>query len=235
MTLSEIMEELRLMGSEQTKQIFMRHGATEPFFGVKVGDMKTIVKRTKKNHELSLALYETGNSDAMYLAGLIADEKKISADELQKWAENATWYMISEYTVAWIAAESAHGWQLGNSWIHSDIEKIAASGWATLSNCLSLTPDESLDLDAIRTLLHTIETTIHDAPNRVRYTMNGFVIAVGSAVKPLLEEAKQVAENIGKVSVNVGNTACKVPFAPEYIEKLIEQGRWGKKKKMARC
>ena len=56
----------------------MNHGAKEPFFGVKVGDLKKILKKTKKNHELSLELYKTGNSDAMYLAGLMADEKKIT-------------------------------------------------------------------------------------------------------------------------------------------------------------
>ncbi len=64
------------MGSEQTKKVFMRHGAREPFFGVKVGDMKKIVKRVKKNHELSLALYDTGNGDAMYLAGLMPTKRK---------------------------------------------------------------------------------------------------------------------------------------------------------------
>lgn len=30
---------------------------------------KEILKKTKKNHELSLELFATGNSDAMYLAG----------------------------------------------------------------------------------------------------------------------------------------------------------------------
>jgi 3-methyladenine DNA glycosylase AlkD len=234
-TVSGIMEELRLMGSEQIKKVFVRHGAREPFFGVKVGDMKTIVKRLKKNYELSLALFDTGNSDAMYLAGLIADEKKMTQADLQKWAENAYWYMISEFTVAWIAAESEHGWELGNRWIQAEQENIAASGWATLSSWMALTPDSELDLEAIRAFLKTIQSTIHESPNRVRYTMNGFVIAVATYVEPLLPEAQNVAQSIGKVSVQMGKTACKVPFAPDYIENIIQQGRVGKKKKMVRC
>ncbi len=48
MTTEEILSELQQMGSEQTKKTWARHGAREPFFGVKVGDMKTIVKRVKK-------------------------------------------------------------------------------------------------------------------------------------------------------------------------------------------
>ena len=107
MTVDEIMSQLKEMGSAQTVKTFASHGApVDRMYGVKVGDLKTIVKKVKKNHDLSLALYSTGNSDAMYLAGLIADEKKISKADLKEWAQNAPWYMITEYTVAWIAAES---------------------------------------------------------------------------------------------------------------------------------
>lgn len=77
MTLEDVMQELEGYGDERNKSTLMKHGAQEPFFGVKVADLKKVLKKTKKNHELSLALYQTGNSDAMYLAGLMADEKQI--------------------------------------------------------------------------------------------------------------------------------------------------------------
>ena len=117
MTFNEVMTELEAMGNEQTKKVLTRHGAKEPFFGVKVGDLKKIVKKVKKNHELSLALYETGNSDAMYLAGLIADKNQITKVQLQDWAEKAYWYMICEYTVPWLTAESPYGHELAMEWI----------------------------------------------------------------------------------------------------------------------
>lgn len=114
MQFKEVMLELESMGSESTRKTYLRHGAPDSFFGVKVGDLKTIVKKLKKNHALSLELYRSGNSDAMYLAGLIADEKKINKEELEEWARLASWYMISEYTVAWVAAESKFGWELAS-------------------------------------------------------------------------------------------------------------------------
>jgi len=89
MTKAEVMAELKKSGSDQTRKVLMRHGAKDPFYGVKVTDLKKIVNKVKKNHELSLELYDTGNSDAMYLAGLIADENKISKNDLQKWVQNA--------------------------------------------------------------------------------------------------------------------------------------------------
>ena len=235
MTLNEVMQELEAYGNEQTKKTFMKHGAVEPFFGVKVGDMKKILKKTKKNHELSLALFDTGNGDAMYLAGLMADEKQINKEQLNNWVRNASWYMVSEYTVPWIASESPYGMELGLEWIESDEEKIASSGWSTLGSVASITPNEDIDLKVYEDLLDKVGNEIHDAPNRVRYVMNGFVIAVGSFIPELTEKAKEVAGKIGKVSVDMGGTACKVPLATDYIAKVEKMGRIGKKKKVARC
>mgnify|MGYP002145948961 CR=1 FL=1 len=89
MTASEIMKQLEKMGDAQTKKTFLRHGAQEPLFGVKIAELKTILKKTKKNHALSLELYKTGNSDAMYLAGLMADETKITEADLNEWVKKA--------------------------------------------------------------------------------------------------------------------------------------------------
>ena len=65
--------------------------------------------------------------------------------------------------------------------------------------------------------------------------MNSFVIAVGTYVEPLLAKAKKTAATIGTVAVDVGDTACKIPVATEYIEKIEAMGRLGVKKKTMRC
>lgn len=235
MTANQILKELKNYGNENTKRIFMNHGAPEPFYGVKVQDLKKIQKKIKKNHELALELYDTGNSDAMYLAGLIADESKMSKAQLKKWVKQATWYMISEYTVPWVSSETAFGFELGLEWIDSKQDKIASAGWATLSSYAMVHPDEELDKKTYKSLLKRVEKNIHSSPNRSRYTMNNFVIAIGGAIPDLTKEAQRVAAKIGKVDVDQGGTACKVPMATDYIQKIIDRGSVGKKRKTARC
>lgn len=235
MTVTEILDKIKELGSDQAKKIFMNHGATGVYYGVKVADLKVIQKKVKKNHELAIQLYDSGVSDAMYLAGLVAEPKKMTKAQLQKWAQNATWYMISEYTVAWVTSESDYAWELGIEWIDSKEEKIASSGWATLSNYVSLVPDEQLDIRELRSLLKRVAKEIHIVSNRVRYTMNGFVISVGTYVKELTEDAKKIGREIGKVQVDLGGTACKVPYAVEYITKVEDKGYVGKKRKTAVC
>ncbi len=235
MTYEEIMTKLKELGTDQTKQIYLNHGVKEPYFGVKIGDLKKLVKYVKKDHELALKLYNSGNHDAMYLAGLSVNPKFISKETLQDWVQKAYWYMIAEYTVAQVAAESGYGLELAREWMQSEEEMIAVAGWSTYSNYLSITSNEELDFSEIRDLLNKIRENIHDERNRVRYVMNGFVISVGCYVPELTEEAKQVAETIGKVHVDVGNTACKVPLAVEYIEKVIDKKKVGIKRKTCIC
>lgn len=235
MTTEQVMKELEKKGSASIKKIFLNHGAKEPLYGVRVGDLKVIQKKVKKDHELAMSLYRTGNYDAMYLAGLIADESKMNRKDLEQWAEKATCDGISEYTVAWVAAESKYGWELSMKWIDSSKQKIAAAGWNTLSGVIAMKPDSELNIPAIKKLLQRIIKEIHSAPNRVRYTMNGFIIGVGGYIKELTNEAIDAAKKIGDVYVDMGGTACKVPAAAEYIRKMEVKGYIGKKKKTVKC
>lgn len=235
MTVEEILSELSSLSSPSTKKVLMNHGAKEPFFGVKVGDLKTIQKRIKTNHQLALQLYDSGVSDAMYLAGLISDPPKMTKAQLQTWVKKAYWYMLSEYTVPWVTAESRFAVPLALEWIKSPKEGIAAAGWSTYSSFLAINPDDSLDLGEIETLLSRIPKELPNSKNRVRNVMNGFLIAVGSYVAPLTENAKTTAKAIGKVIVDMGNTDCKVPDALASIEKVEGMGRVGVKRKTAMC
>jgi 3-methyladenine DNA glycosylase AlkD len=235
-TVAEVMAELEKLGSEQTRKTFARHGApVDQMFGVKVGDLKTIVKKIKGNQKLALELYATGNSDAMYLAGLVADGAAMSKKELESWAKQASWHMIGEYSVPWVTSENAAATELAMKWIKSKTPKIAATGWATYSTLISFRPDEELDLAEIQELLETVGSQVHAAPDRVAYSMNNFVICVGSYVKPLLAKAKAIAKKIGVVKVDMGDTSCKVPLASESIAKIESMNRVGQKRKAVRC
>lgn len=235
MTVNEVLAELEKAGDPITKKTLMRHGAQEPFFGVKVQNLKLIQKKIKKNQKLALELFNTGNSDAMYLAGLIADPKLFTKKQLQEWVKNAYWYMISDYTIAWVASESKFGWELALDWINSKKEYIASAGWSTLSGLIAIQNDEEIDLDMINRLIERCEKEIHSSQNRVKYSMNNFIIAAGSYIKPLHDTAIQTAEKIGKVEVDMGGTACKVPNAVDYINKVKLLGKLGKKRKTNIC
>jgi 3-methyladenine DNA glycosylase AlkD len=236
-TVRSIMAGLKAKGSDSTRKIYVRHGIpADRVFGVSVANLKTIAKAIKGDQKLAGGLYETGNMDAMYLAGLVADGSQMTEGQLAKWAKSAKGLgIISEYTVPWMAVESAHARTLAPKWIKSKDESIASCGWCTYSGIVATRADQDLDQQEIAELLETVAKEIHAAENRVRHTMNGFVIAVGTYVKPLASQAKRTAKQIGKVSVDMGETACQVPLATAAIEKAESSGKLGRKRKTIRC
>lgn len=235
MTVDEIMADLKANGSESIKNILLKHGVKEPFFGVKVEHLKTIQKKVKTNYQLAKDLYATGNADAMYLAGLVADDAQMSKSDLQTWAKQAVSNNISEYTVPWVATGNKLGYELALEWIDSPEEYIAAAGWSTLSNWVSQKPDGDLDIQGLKKLLQRVVQTIHTSENRVRNVMNSFLIALGAYVIPLTDDVIAAAKQIGVVTVDVGDTSCKVPDAAERIMKIKDRGALGKKKKVVKC
>lgn len=100
MTANQLLKELAAFGSDQTKRIYLSHGAKEPLFGVKIGDLKKLQKRAGILYETALELWDSGNADARYLAALCADENRMTKRDLRKWAREADWPMLSEYAVA---------------------------------------------------------------------------------------------------------------------------------------
>ena len=234
MKAAEILAQLENMGNEGTARVLRNHGAHDPCLGVKIGDMKALQKRLKRDYSLSLELYDSGIYDAMYLAGLVADPERMTKKDLTRWIKTAS-RPIASYVVGPIAAGSPAGWSQALAWIKSkkEIENIA--GWATVAATASLYPDDELDLDEYQRLLTEVERTIHAAKDAVRYEMNAFVISVGSYIGSLTETAIETGQRVGVLKVDTGKTACEVPFAPDYIQKVKARGSIGKKRKSAMC
>jgi len=235
MTAKEILAEMKPLGRESYKRmLFNNYGVKEPCFGVPISDLKRFQKRIKMDYQLALDLYDSGNYDAMYLAGLIADDARMTKKDLQRWVEKAYAGSLGA-SVPWVAAGSAHGWDLALEWIDSKTDRIAAAGWGTLGSLVSVKDDTELNLTELKRLFQRVQKTIHSAPDAVRYQMNSFVIAVGSYVQSLTGVAIQTGEKIGPVMADLGNNSCQVPFAPDYIRKVQKRGTIGKKRKSAKC
>jgi len=236
-TVDSVLGELKAKGSEKTRAMYARHGvAPGRSLGVSVADMKTIAKTIKGQQGLAMELYASGVFEAMYLAGMVAHGAKMSREELWAWAKGCDGLnMISDYTVPWVAVENAAGRELAMEWIASDEEYVVAVGWRTYAGLVTTKPDAALDLKEIEKLLGMVVERIGGAKNRVKYTMNGFVITVGSYALPLVGKALAAGREMGEVEVDMGDTSCKVPLVSDYIAKVAAAGKQGVKRKTIRC
>jgi len=116
-TFAEVMRELEQAGSAQTRKTYTRHGVTGPMFGVSFATLKAMTKRINVDHELALALWDTGNFDAQNLAVKIIDPARITSAELDRWIRGSSWALMCGSYAAMLPAEGPHGAAKAAQWL----------------------------------------------------------------------------------------------------------------------
>ena len=235
MNLQMVMQELKALGKERTKKIYESNGAHEPLFGVATGAMKPIAKKIKKNQPLAEQLYATGNYDAMYFAGIIADPKVMAESDFERWMDAAYFYMLSDYVVAVTLAETDIAQDVADKWISSGEELRMSAGWSCYCWLLGNRPDSEFSESKIANMLEIVENTIHDSPERTKYAMNNFIYTVGISYLPLHEKAVKTAKAVGQVEVKRDKKKSSFLLASESIQKEVDKGKLGFKRKYVRC
>lgn len=235
MKLEEVLNELEALGTERTKKIYMGQGAKEPLFGVATGAMKPIAKKIKGNQALAEELYATGNFDAMYLAGMIADAKAMTESDFERWMENAYFHMISDFIVAVTLAETDFAQEVSDRWIATGEERYVTAGISCYSWLIGSRPDDEFNKDKILKMLNEIRETIHEQPKRVKSAMKTFIISAGISYEPLHQEILEVASAVDEGEVPRGNAKCGDPTTFGKITREVDKGRLGFKRKNVRC
>ncbi|MGE7837096.1 DNA alkylation repair protein [Viridibacillus arvi] len=235
MNLQTVMQELEALGKERTKKMYLTNGAHEPLFGVATGAMKPIAKKIKINQSLAEELYATGNYDAMYFAGIIADPKAMTESDFDRWIDGAYFYMLSDYVVAVTLAEADIAQDVADKWIASGEELRMSAGWSCYCWLLGNRLDEEFSESKIANMIEIVKNTIHVSPERTKSAMNNFLYTVGVSYLPLHEKAVDIAKAVGPVEVKRDNKKSSFLNAFESIQKEVDRGKIGFKRKHVRC
>ncbi len=235
MDFETVMQELEALGKERTKKMYISNGAHEPLFGVATGAMKPIAKQIKINQPLAEELYATGNYDAMYFAGIIADPKAMTESDYDRWIDGAYFYMLSDYVVAVTLSESDIAQDIADKWIASGDELRMSAGWSCYCWLLGNRKDHEFSESKISDMLDLVKNTIHNSPERTKSAMNNFLYTVGISYLPGHEKAVETAKEVGIVEVKRDKKKSSMLNAYESIQKEIDKGRLGFKRKYVRC
>jgi 3-methyladenine DNA glycosylase AlkD len=213
---TQALAKLESLGTAQNRKIYGRHGVTREMYGVSYANLGKLVKEIKVDHALALDLWASGNHDARVLATMVADPDAIDAKTLNAWAKALDSYVIAD-AFSKLAAQSPVGRKRTETWVRSKDEWIGTAGWNVVAQVADGLPEATC-----RELLTTIESGIHKAKNRARYSMNNALISIGARGGALQKAAVAAAKRIGPVEVDHGETGCKTPDAAAYIKKTLE-------------
>lgn len=230
-----VMKELEGLSNERMKKSYISNGAREPLFGVATGKMKPIAKKVKGNQLVAEQLYASGNYDAMYLAGMIVDTTSMTELDFERWMDAAYFYMLSDYVVAVTLAETDFAQVLADKWIASGEDLRMSAGWSCYCWLLGNRKDEEFSTNKLAGMLERVRKTIHDSQDRTKSSMNNFVYTVAISYVSLHEQAVETAKAIGPVEINREKKKSSMLLASENIQKALDRGQLGFKRKHVRC
>jgi len=235
MDFEKVMKELESLGTERTKKSYISRGAKEPVLGVATGAMKPLSKRIGINQPLAEELYATGCFDAMYFAGIIADPNQMSEKDYDRWMDSAYFHMISDYIVAVTLSESDLAQKISDKWIRSGEDLKMSAGYSCYCWLLGNRKDNEFDKGKLLEMIQMVKENIHEAPFNTKNAMSNFLYTVAISYVPLHKEAFSIAEELGEIELRKEDKKKKVLIPIETIQKELDRGRLGFKRKYVRC
>lgn len=217
LTYDAAMAALAASGSEQTRTTYLRHGASEPLFGVKFGDLRPLARRIGPDQALADQLWASGNADARLLACMVADPTSVSEDGLDAWLENIDSYFLVDTFVSSLASRVPGRRERAERWIDSRRDRTAQAGW-DLMNLVALS-DEQVPSGYFEAQLDTIAERMEQYGNWTRRSASNAITGIGLRSDELEAAARRTASALGHVEFDPGQTACVMPDPIEYLEK----------------
>jgi 3-methyladenine DNA glycosylase AlkD len=219
MTLKETLAQLKALGGEKMRAQNNRNGAGDNQFGVRLGDIRKLAKEIKTDHELALALWETGNIDARLLATLLIKPKKLSADAMDRMVRSVNFVQVAEWLIAYVVKNHPDKETLRQEWMTTDDPWAARAGWSLTSERIAKNP-KGLDLPAI---LDRIESEMPVAAPEVQWTMNFCLAGIGIHFPKHRKRAIAIGETLGIYRDYPVSKGCTSPFAPIWINEMVRR------------
>jgi 3-methyladenine DNA glycosylase AlkD len=219
MTVNEVLTRLEALGNEKVRLHNSRHGAQGHQFGVMRGDIRTLAKTIKTDHGLAVALWETGNIDARFLAVLIINPKRLSMEDLDSMARSERFAEVIDWLYAYVIKDHPDKEQLREQWLLADDPMAARLGWSLTSGRVARSP-RGLNISGI---LDRLEAEMPVAPPEVQWTMNSTLAQIGIHHPVYLERALAIGERLGIYHDYPVSKGCTSPFAPIWINEMVKR------------
>ncbi len=218
-TVEEVLRQLKALGHDGTRAHNAKNGAGDNQFGVKRGDIRTLANKIKTNHELALALWQTGNLDAQFLATLLLNVEHLSLKELESMVKSVTFGWLADWLHSYVVKLHADKESLREKGMKSKHPMLARAGWQLTAGRVAKSPD-GLDLAA---LLDRIEAEMSTADPMVQWTMNACLAEIGIHFPKHRKRALAIGETLGVYRDYPCAKGCTSPFAPIWIAEMVKR------------
>jgi len=218
-TVKNVLKELEALGDEKVRAQNRKHGAPDNQYGVKLGDIRKVAAQLKGSEGLATQLGDTGNVDAQFLAALLFDPKKLSAETVDRLVRSISFVRVADWLNSYVVSKHPDRETLRQQWMADDDRWAARAGWHLTAQRVAKNP-EGLNLSA---LLDRIEAEMADAQPEAQWTMNNTLATIGIHAPKLRKRAIAIGEKLGLYRDYPVSKGCVSPFAPIWINEMVRR------------
>jgi 3-methyladenine DNA glycosylase AlkD len=189
------LERLRAAARPEALDAMARFGLTGAGrLGLAVPTLRALAREFGRDHQLALALWDTGIPDAQILAGMVAEPAKLTAEQMDHWVAGMRAWDVCDQACTNAFVKSPLAWAAIPRWAAREAEFEKRAGFALLA-VAAVHQKTRPDADFLA-YLPLIEAAAGDERNFVRKAVNWALRQIGKRSKALREPALTVAERL---------------------------------------
>jgi 3-methyladenine DNA glycosylase AlkD len=195
-----LLDELEPLGSEENREGMARYGiVADRIFGITIPVLRDLAKRVGRNHDLALALWDTGYHEARILATLVDEPDKVTSRQMDEWARDFDNWAVCDAACMNLFDRVEHAWVKVDAWSHHEDEFVKRGAFALIASIAQHDKRASID-DRFIDALALIERESTDDRNFVKKAVNWALRAIGKRNPAMRDRAVEVAERLAASS-----------------------------------
>jgi 3-methyladenine DNA glycosylase AlkD len=209
---AEVLKWLERRGTKRNRDGMARYGiVAQQVFGVSVADVRDLGKRLGRDHELALALWETGWYEARMLTAFVDEPDRVTSRQMDRWAKDFDNWAVCDGICFHLFDKTPLAWRKVEVWAPRREEFVKRAAFALLA-ALALHDKKSPDQPFVAAL-PLIDRAASDERNFVKKGVSWALRSIGSRNAPLhaaaLELARRLAASESAPARWIGRDAVK--------------------------
>lgn len=216
LSVADVLSELKALEDPKIRAVNQRHGND---IGVNLSKLRAIAQRLKTQHELAAELWATGDPQARLVAILISSPKKYTVEQLDAMLRDVRVPKVLDWLVSHVLKKNPESENRRTIWMDDVDPDVASAGWALTSHAVTKHV-ENLDLAG---LLDRIEAEMQLAPDRLQWSMNECLAAIGIHSQEHRARAIAIGERLEVLKDYPTAPNCTSPYAPVWINEMVSR------------
>ena len=223
-----ILSQLEALGSRAGRDGMQRYGIVAPkMFGVSVSQIQKLAKPFRRDHELAVALWDTGWYEARLMAGFVDDPARVTPAQMDRWANDFDNWAVCDHSCFHLFDRTPHAFDRIERWSRKRGEFQRRAAFALLASVAL--HDKEMPDEPFRGCFPLIEEAATDDRNFVRKSLVWALRSIGGRNTALnaetLDVSRRLAESEDRTARAIGKEVIRELAKPAARKRLDARTR----------